>query len=87
MSFTCLRLTKLLFDDALRVSALACSGVSSTGLQPKLRLPAELSTSRNVHCVRLDADEVLHSTCKVDVGHIATDQEAAGRASLEATRN
>jgi len=80
-------LSKVSFDDALRDFQIACSVVSSTGLQPNVRLPAESSPSRNARCVRLDADEVLHSTCKLDVCHIATGQESEGRAWLEALGN
>ncbi len=80
-------LSTVLFDDALREFQIACSGVSSTGLQPNMRLPAEPSSSGNEHCVRKEADDVLHSTCKVDVCHIATGHESEGSSSLGSTGN
>ncbi len=82
---TCVWLTKGSFDDALREFQIACSGVSSTGLQPNMRLPAEPSSSGNEHCVRKEADDVLHSTCKVDVCHTATGHKTEGSSSLGST--
>ncbi len=43
--------------------------------------------SGNAHCVRSETDEVLQSTCKVDVCHIATDHESEGRSLLGSTGN
>ncbi len=85
LSLTCLRLIRVLFDDALRDSQIACSEVSSTGLQPNVRLPAEPLSSGNAHRVRPEAEDVLHSTCKFDVCPIATGHESEGRSSLEST--